>query len=777
MFKGRIFIRIWKKESKRPIEFINSPEMKPISFINLIISFALFGCQGEVSVESSQRHTRYIAYVGRGIETQFPLEQISMEDRLAIQASMQDDAAPSSRRLDSLKTKVYSPYTLDRFNYLFLEYYLDQLRAAEHHPHYQMLHFNIHDNPQEAVRVYQDIAERDSILLVIDNTWGRHFGPCDSVIKKYGIPVISMNADHNYSQGRDYGNNVLFIGSDDDLASEIAPFIREIVKPKKLVLVGEEKYVYELELVKSLDSLQAPPSVTCLAPAAWMNQQYEKEVRSLLEGVLPNDDSLAVLVVAHGPKAEFLMTQMAIVRPNSHFTFIGTGIIRTQSEAFLEGLVEDGHFLMITQYPGEMFVPKVAADARRVWKTLSETPSDADDLRPRFEKKGLPSRLRKILFAITILHHLPKSEQLDRKEVQKFFQHQIRGNAIEAPLKICGEAEVLTFDDRMVKKREVFFQECDARGCRSSGTQLNAAQKAIPFYRFGVSDIRLYDIDIASNSFAADFMFWIERPSGANPNQSPKNLEKLFLFNNIKSNQSTIELKLQEQVKGRYFALFKVSGVFSHRFKTKAYPFDEHHLQLLISLPFPTHHLRIALANEELSRKAKIEVETNGWQYKTAFPEVHTQIASPDSGIPFPSQGEANLSTYQTLKYDILIQRKLLGPMLSVFVPLLAIGLASLLLLVFGKIEYDALLDPMSGLLLAIIAYTISYYDITPRSGTLSIADCWWLLTFLILIVGYVTIILENSLQIIGRRMIRRMGFWLLVIYLGAAGIVLWMAV
>ncbi len=99
--------------------------------------------------------------------------------------------------------------------------------------------FDSQCDPAESEKIYQKIAEDTSVISVIDNTWGAHIAGAAKVIHDRQIPLISINADHNFTL---FGSQAIFTGNNDLLPGELNAFLKKIVRTKDVVFISEEDY-------------------------------------------------------------------------------------------------------------------------------------------------------------------------------------------------------------------------------------------------------------------------------------------------------------------------------------------------------------------------------------------------------------------------------------------------------------------------------------------------------------------------------------------------------
>ena len=127
----------------------------------------------------------------------------------------------------------------DRMHEYTLKAYIDELNSKDNPVQFELKTFDCKRDSLESALVYQQIAADTSIVSVVDNTWGNHIIGAREIIKSNGIPIIAMNADHNFA---DFGTQAVFTGNNDYLPSEIISFTTKVLAKKEVVFISEEDY-------------------------------------------------------------------------------------------------------------------------------------------------------------------------------------------------------------------------------------------------------------------------------------------------------------------------------------------------------------------------------------------------------------------------------------------------------------------------------------------------------------------------------------------------------
>jgi len=155
---------------------------------------------------SSDKPLKYVAYVGRYTD-------------------MNAEKQPDNR--------------FDRMHEYMLKHYLAKLNETNITVNLEVKKYDCKRDPKEAAEVYKQIASDSNVIAVVDNTWGVHLEGAREVIEKNKIPVIAINADHNFAN---FGDQVVFTGNNDYLPNEIISFAKKVLFKKDVIFISEEDY-------------------------------------------------------------------------------------------------------------------------------------------------------------------------------------------------------------------------------------------------------------------------------------------------------------------------------------------------------------------------------------------------------------------------------------------------------------------------------------------------------------------------------------------------------
>jgi hypothetical protein len=110
-----------------------------------------------------------------------------------------------------------------------------------------------------------------------------------------------------------------------------------------------------------------------------------------------------------------------------------------------------------------------------------------------------------------------------------------------------------------------------------------------------------------------------------------------------------------------------------------------------------------------------------------------------------PENREGSLTTFKTFAFRLVVARKFVGPFLEIILPLVLIGFIAIALLYVKDISFENLGEVSVGTFLGIITFSIALSNISPSSDYLTRADLLFWLTFMVVLVSFMTVIVINS--------------------------------
>lgn len=128
---------------------------------------------------------------------------------------------------------------------------------------------------------------------------------------------------------------------------------------------------------------------------------------------------------------------------------------------------------------------------------------------------------------------------------------------------------------------------------------------------------------------------------------------------------------------------------------------------------------------------------------RDCFVTVDNQITTSKRGDPSLDPSEAQ--QFKVLNVRLEVDRKFLQPFITIFLPLLLIGLAAVSLLYINDLSFATLGDMSVGVFLSIVTYAIAYGKMTPQVGVLTTADILFYATFGVVLASFIGLVYHNS--------------------------------
>lgn len=637
--------------------------------------------------------TRYVAYIGR-----------------------------YSNHLDSIPIERQPKNPFDRMHETALRAYLATLNNELHGVRLELKPLDNQRDPHVSDSLYRNVIAPDSnIVLVVDNTWGEHLLPCAETIRENAIPVISMNADRN---GADYGKGVLFIGNDDDTPRDISAFLGKALVADSVIFISETDYpLHDVYLnTFASEGIQVVQQFNLAGKTAPSEAGPDSVLNSLSRYFASHLDAnrIPIVVNAHvkwGSRIiEFLDSALHDATVIGHVMMVD--ISRTAN------LGQNGNQIIVLTRPSDALSRKISNDLDAFRLTH---PTD-------FESPSAPFFIKRCSDVLEIIRGA--SALLDSTDVTKnTFTTYLSGlrNSVAA-----GEQDIYRFDSNLLVK-DIYFTRYHNQRFYSFPVQLNSRRRIIPNLFFGVDILDIYDIDVNTNTFKSDFFYWVKVDT------SHRDAEKYIIFQNIQQNQSSRELVIEKTDEDIVYRLYKVSGTFHHDFELRSFPMDQQEIAIKVEILDPADRLKISFDQSSLDQDKKIFERFNvrAWNKLKYYVTIDNRIASTMRGDPDNSEGE--LTVFKNFAFRLLVRRKFGGPFLEIILPLTLIGFVSIALLYVKDISFENLGEVSVGTFLGVITFSIALSYVTPNSDYLTKADLLFWLTFMVVLMSFMTIIVVNS--------------------------------
>lgn len=622
---------------------------------------------------------------------------------------------------DTVPLGRQKPNPFDKMHEAVLRQYLNELNARLTTTTFTLKTFDNRRDPRVSDSLYRyAIAPDTTIVMVLDNTWGEHLQPAAASIRQQRIPIISMNADRGNA---DYGDAALFIGSDDDTPQDVATFLRRALRCQQIVFITEVDYpLHEAyQQIFTHDSVGIIQQFDIIGKKTVEDQELNLLFRRLREFFARSPEAVTAPIVinAHqkwGNKiVEFLdrnLNDATIVAP-----------IMALDVAVASKIGGNNNQLLVVSRPND-------AVSRKLSNDLDEFRVAAPEL---FASSSAPFFLKRCEDAVSILAGMPGVDLIppSRAAVGRYLAS-LRDSLL------IGEHDLYEFNgNRLVK--DIYFTRYRGRQYYSYPIQLNAERTVIPNLFFGVDVLDIYDIDANSNTFKSDFFYWVKVDTGH------RTAERNLIFQNLLQNESSKELVMQKIEENIEYKLYKVSGTFHHDFALANYPLDQQELAIKVEILAPSNELKISFDQSSLDEDAKIfeRFKVQAWNKLKYYVTVDNRIATTMRGDPDNQEGKPTV--FKNFSFRLLVERKFLGPFLQIILPLILIGFVAIALLYVTDISFENLGEVSAGTFLGIITFSIALSNITPSSDYLTKADLLFWVTFMVVLVSFITIIVVNS--------------------------------
>jgi hypothetical protein len=655
--------------------------------IILLSSGFYFSC----SNSSKDKPLRYIAYVGR------------YTDKNA-------EKQPDNR--------------FDRMHEYMLRQYVKELNDNNYPVYFELKTFDCKRDPKEAAAVYSQIAADSSIVGVIDNTWGVHLAGAQEVIRKNTIPVIAINADHNFA---DFGQQAVFTGNNDYLPSEINSFISKVLNKKEVIFISEEDYSLHKSFLADFEKkgIKVKKMFT-IKNSAKDKQLAFDSLANAIDAEVKKDSSIKktwVVVNLHNEYGQKLLNYVDAKHNNFHL--VGHAYITQTVGNFKFGKLNSNELILINN-PTDAVSRKIALDLA---KFKQEDPKV-------FLKTVSPMFPKRCYDAVSIIgnyFNLNKDTVPGRREYVDYFSS-LRNTTQKTT------DELYYFNGKNELVPDLFYVQYKDGRLYSYREQLNKKGEVIPNIVAGMEIIDLYNIDVGTNTFQADFYYWIKADS------MNSDAERFILFPNMKESGSAKSLVLEKVENGMIYKLYKVSGLFHQDYDLKDYPFDQQEISISMEVMNPAEKLKIAFDQSAFQQDSNFleKFKVRAWEKEKYLLTVDNRISSTMRGDP--ASMEDDLKKYQVFSFRLFVKRTITGPFLEIIMPLMLIGFVAIALLFIMDLSFSNIGEVSAGTFLGIITFSIAMASLAPTTDSITRSDILFWVTFAVVLTCFLTIIVCNSM-------------------------------
>jgi len=283
----------------------------------------------------------------------------------------------------------------------------------------------------------------------------------------------------------------------------------------------------------------------------------------------------------------------------------------------------------------------------------------------------------------------------------------------------------------------------------------------------GIYLMNLYDFDMASNSFAADFYLWCKWKGDLDP---VTGLEFVNSIDKWGFTQTAVFDSTQILKDGSNYHIMRVEGRFDYDFNLERFPLDKHQVPIKIENSLYNSGQLVYLPAENESGIQK-ELKIQGW-YINGFKLVPSEHEY-DTNFGYDDKIK---ETYSNISFNIEIERPLNFFLWKLLLPLIVVLISSLGASFVFPGYIDARISLPIGALLAVVFLQQAYTDNLPDIAYMVLMDKIYVLSYLIIIVGLVQVIFaankvssqkEDEIKIVKKIDFRFISV-LLILYLGS---------
>jgi len=651
--------------------------------IGLFVSF--FSCQNintAAAVGLSGRQLRYVAYVGFNYQ-------------------------------DTAKARSNS-YT-DSLHLVALEAYIEQLNTKNYGVEYRLKSYQCDFKEDTIQSLYSAIAADTNVVLVIDNTWGRHIRHAAEIIKGR-LPVIATNADQNQL---DFGNNAVFLDPNDPQPFYLIKFIKEVLKAKRIGFITETDYLLHKRFSAHIkgNNLPCDTLVQLLQSRYVNNSEVPKDDALALERNLLREFSKpepsVILLNTHSGYGNLVMRFLQKTRGLPHKTIIGLPGVTDIGDHEIEQITrERGHTVIRFDNSSEALPLEVYRFKKDLTKKFPAK---------FFSQSGTDNSLRRCFDAMNIFETALLTGETERGGLVRYFQ-KLKNR------KIAILNELYEFDSTCILKKEPTFSETESGKTRSCPTQINTSGTSIPNLRVGIDVIDINEIDVKKNTFDCNLLYWVIADS------QYIDKEGYIDFDNISSEEAN-RYRIAEEHDGRYIVrIYRISGKFLGQFETFDFPFDRHEVKIPITALSSSDKIKISFDYSRLQIKdKKKDFYFNDWSTDEYFVTLDNQLTNALGSldkITFDTLDRAKyLEKYKSLNVRLNVSRRPWGAIILIIVPFLMFSALPIFVLIFHRTNFEEVGELIITSFLATVAYSINLVQLSPTTDSMNRAYLFLLLT------------------------------------------------
>lgn len=649
---------------------------------------------------------------------------------------------------DSIPINKQKKSKFDLLHETVLRRYLEVFNKELTHTKLELKTFDCMRSPAASDSIYRNIIVKDTnIVLVVDNTWGVDLMASANTIRENQIPIIAINGDKN---NLDFGTQAIFIGNNDQVPYDLSSFITKALDVKKVNFITETDYPLHYSYLKAFEQsgIEIDSMFTLLGRTEITPEDSTVFFDKLLDYYRTNPEKEKEWLVINTHPFWGNRIISFINNNCTNVRLLGHAYITNVSKAFGFGKDNHNELVLVTDPTDAMSQP--------LTNDLAFFRKKSADI---FDHINAPLFLNRCNDVMNIIkgkfEYKSDTASLSKADFSTYFKS-LAGNTL------ATEYDLYDFDSSLVRITELNFANYKGGGLYSFPKQLNNEREVIPNLFFGMEMVDLYDIDMNTNSFNADFFYWVKLDT------SNRIAEKYILFQNMKQNESSKELILESTNDGVLYKLYKVSGKFYVNYELHDYPLDKQELVITVEIISPVDKMKISFDQSSFTQDKNLleKFKVNAWKKLNYFVTVDGRVSSTMRGDP--NNPDNRLNKYKSFSFRLNVKRHFLGPLLQVILPLLMIGLISISMMFVRDITFENLGEVSAGIFLSIIAFSIALSDFVPRSSELTKADLLFWITFTAVFISFMTVIIMNAIytkEVVQKKNIRPLSISMAVLY------------
>lgn len=638
----------------------------------------------------------------------------------------------------------YQSQGLDELQERLLTQYIDALNAHISDMKFELRAFRIKTpyNTYDSRGAYQTIANDSKVVMVLDNTWGENLASVANLITENNIPVISMNAD---TQNKDYKSHVIFIGYDDHVPEKIIIFAKKILPDQAHVIVAEDESIFP----STATLANAFPGVTPLTlHSHTVNSGENATVDAAIQQLncAASNERRALIVNTHWSWGEEIINRVSAQCRNVDILggpyIVSQQKIRNEPDEEAEGktdeiILRNGNRLIL-------FTRSKDAISDRVHR-------EAEDIKRLWPQRNPELFIERCIHATAIIEQAMSSikknniKNKNRSISKESFVTALRNMANHMFIKSDDDiySEVYSFDNKLCLSDDRIFEQYSNGEISSYPQQLSSTDGPIPNIHVGVEDIQISSIDTKNSSFHAHFIYWWKC---TDPRIDPN--AYLFFRNQTKGDledKGKPELLVNEDhgADGKY-QLFKVSGDFEMQTDLTRYPLDRQEINIELAAVYPRDKVQISFDDESSkSLDRKVRVSSNEWDKEDSYFTVDNILGESFGGNATTAAKKHQI--FETLNIRTKIKRNPIYSYITILVPLLMIGLVAVSVLFVRDGSFESIGHVCVVIFLAIATYRITFAELIPNAGHLTVADKLLFGAFVTIFFVFSKVIILNS--------------------------------